>query len=459
MLKAIRFSKEIFKALNAGFVIMTLSWSLVPWQESPPSSQPKVEAQDLKAQLNRIIVRPGSGATMAIPEFSSLTPQSSDQAADAGRMLFNDLDFAGVVNIISKSLYPQAKTNDPTQVDFSVWRQDPIRADYLALGTAMTASNETILEIYLYDVQAGSSLLANRYRGMPDQTRTLAHRIADDIVKLLTGTEGISTSKLAFTSSKSGHREIYIMDYDGYDVRQFTFERSMTLFPNWSPDGKKIAYLSYQGQRPHIEIRSVTDGLPLGSFQFSQGTVSSPVFSPSGDQLAFCSSKDSNSMQLYAADLRTQRIRQLTNTRSIIHTSPRWNPRTGREIAFISNQSGSPQIYIIDADGGNPHRLLTLGGMADSPAWSPDGRYIAFAWQPPEASRYDIFIMDIATQQIVQLTNGPGNNESPAWSPDGRHLAFQSNRTGRFEVYIMHIDGTSVRQVTGSGGTSPAWWR
>lgn len=396
---------------------------------------------------------------MAIPDFLPLNPSSQAQAALLHQVLFDDLEFAGVIHILSKSLYPSPLPANPLQVNLSPWREDPVRADYLVLGTALAGSEQLLAELVLYDVQAGRRLLSNAYRDTLQNVRALAHRMADDVVKLLSGVEGIASSKIAYVSHQSGHREIFIMDYDGHQPRQFTFDRSMALFPHWSPDGKKIAYVSYKGDWPHIQIRSVSDGLPLGSFRFSTGTTSSPVFSPDGQQLAFCSSKDSNSMQLYVADLRTKQVRQLTNARSVIHTSPRWNPRTGREIAFISDQSGTPQIYIIDAEGGEPRRLLTLGGSADSPAWSHDGRYLAFSWRPPEASRYDIFVMDIATRQLVQLTNGPGSNESPSWSPDDRHLAFQSNRTGRFEIYLIHVDGTGVKQVTTTGGTSPAWSR
>jgi TolB protein len=95
--------------------------------------------------------------------------------------------------------------------------------------------------------------------------------------------------------------------------------------------------------------------------------------------------------------------------------------------------------------------------MADSPSWSPNGQYLAFSWKPPGGPNFDIFVIDISTRQVVQLTNGPGSNESPAWAPDGRHLAFQSNRTGRFEVYTMNIDGSEVKQITRGGGSSPAW--
>lgn len=444
-------------ALFTSLLIAALSPIIAPDAVARSGQEPP--AKPLREQLNRIIVRPGRGAVMAIPRFITNDDGAASLAEELRGIIDADLDFARVVNILGQSLYPKTKISDPLHIDFSAWRRPPVQPDYLLVGTTMTNAEHVLVEVFLYDVQAGGRLFSRQYRGTRRTLRSLAHHIADDVVMLLTGTKGIASSKIAFVSRRTGHPEIYIMDYDGWGVRRFTYDRSMAFFPAWSPDGKRIAYVSFKEDRPFIQIRSVIDRLPVRAFRFSSGTPSSPVFSPDGRYLAFSSSKDSNSMQLYIADLQTGRIRQLTRLRSVIHTSPRWNPRTGRELAFISDRSGTPQIYVIDTESGTTRRLLTEGGAADSPAWSPDGRYIAFAWRPPEATKYDIFIMDIASQQIVQLTDGPGSNESPTWSPDGRHLAFQSNRSGRFEIYVMHVDGSGVKQITKAGGTSPAWWR
>jgi TolB protein len=145
----------------------------------------------------------------------------------------------------------------------------------------------------------------------------------------------------------------------------------------------------------------------------------------------------------------------LTRTRNAVNISPRWNPKTGREIAFISDRGGLPQIYVMDASGGNERPLLNLGGHMDSPAWSPDGRFIAFTWDGGGGG-FNIYLADIASGQVIRLTR-EGRNESPTWSPDGRHIAFQSNRTGRWEIWAMHIDGSEPRQLTRSGGRQPSW--
>jgi len=432
----------------------------VPWVigllVSASSSQ---QPQDLRQQIGKIIVTPGSGPSLAVAEWVPRNEPAVPAATLITQVLAQDLDFARIANIVGKSLHPSNRPARPEQVDFTAWSADPARADYLVFGNVSVIGQELVIEAYLYDVQARNRLYARQYRFPTAQARRAAHQIADEIVKTLTGLDGVATSRIAFVSGQGRHSEIYVMDYDGANVRPFTRDGSTALFPAWSPDGRKIAYVSFMTGIPNIHIRSYPEGIPLPFPTFPQGTTISPVFSPDGRWIAFCSSKDSNSTQLYVASADGSVIRQLTNERGVIHSSPRWNPRTGREIAFISNRSGTPQIYIIDADGANLRRLLDRGGFADSPAWSPDGRFLAFAWRPPQASRFDIFLMDVATRQIVQLTDGPGDNESPAWAPNGRHLAFQSNRTGRFEIYLMHIDGTGVRQITQIGGRSPTWVR
>jgi TolB protein len=161
-------------------------------------------------------------------------------------------------------------------------------------------------------------------------------------------------------------------------------------------------------------------------------------------------------MEIYVANGDGSNAKKLTSTRNAVNISPRWNPKTGREIAFISDRGGSPRIYVIGSDGSDERSLLSMGGHMDSPSWSPDGRFLAFAWDGD--GPFNIYVADVATQQTLKLTR-EGRNENPTWSPDSRHIAFQSNRSGRWEIWAMHVDGSEPRQLTRGGGRAPSWSR
>jgi len=407
-------------------------------------SSAQQSGEDLRKQIGTIIVTPGSGPALAVADFQSRAGGVEQAVATFNEVLWNDLKFAGAATLVGKSLYPKTRLADPTTLQYAEWSQEPTKADYVAFGS-LTGTGEATG--FLYDVKTQQQLLTSRLSG---DARRMAHEFADQILKLLLGVEGIATSKIAYIQG----REVYVMDYDGYGARQFTHDGSIALFPALSPDGRRLAYVSYRSGQPNVVIRG-EDGLIIGSTQF-KATTSSPAISPSG-QIAFSSSKDGDSMEIYVANGDGSGARRLTHTRNAVNISPRWNPKTGREIAFISDRGGSPQIYVMDASGGNERPLLNQGGHMDSPAWSPDGRFIAFTWDGGGGG-FNIYLADVASGQVLRLTR-EGRNESPAWSPDSRHLAFQSNRTGRWEVWAMHIDGSESRQLTRSGGRSPSWSR
>lgn len=410
-------------------------------QPGQPAGQP---GNDLRTQIGTIIVTPGSGPALAVADFQPRATGIGAAITTFNEVLWADLKFAGAANLVGKSLYPKTLLADPASLQAQEWANEPTKADYVAFGNLTGAGSGVG---FLYDVKTQQQLLSASLSGDP---RSMAHQFADQIVKLLLGIDGIATSKIAFIRN----REVHVMDYDGYNARAFSRDGSIALFPSWSPDGRRLAYVSYRSGFPNVVIRG-EDGLILGSTRF-RATTTSPSLSPSG-QIAFSSSKDGGSMEIYVANADGSGARRLTNTRRAVNISPRWNPKTGREIAFISDRGGSPQIYVCDASGGNERPLLALGGNMDTPAWSPDGRYIAFTWDGRGGS-YQIYLADVASGQTLRLTS-QGRNESPTWSPDSRHIAFQSNRTGRWEIWAMHIDGSEQRQLTRGGGRSPSWAR
>lgn len=424
--------------------LLTSTTAVVPAGQQPPAPPQTGQPEDLRRQIGTIIVTPGNGPSLAVADFQARNAGLDQPVGVFNTVLWNDVRFSGVANLVGKSLYPRTRLADPASLRFEEWGEDPVKADYLAFGSLIDATNG---QGYLYDVKTRQGVLTAQLSGTE---REMAHQFADQIVKLLTGQDGIAQSKIAYIAN----REVQMMDYDGFGSRSFTRDNSINLFPGFSPDGKRLAYVSYRSGFPNVIVRG-EDGLIIGATRFN-ATTTSPSIGPDG-RIVFSSSKDGNGMDLYLASEDCSGARRLTSTRKSVNISPRWNPRTGQEIAFISDRGGNPQIYLIGADGSNERPFLTLGGQMDSPAWSPDGRFIAFTWDGGGGA-FNIHLADVASGQVLKLTR-EGRNESPTWSPDSRHLAFQSNRTGRWEVWAMHIDGSEQRQLTRNGGRSPTWGR
>lgn len=407
-----------------------------------PAAPPQEE--DFRKQIGTIIVTPGSGPNLAIADFVARSAGLEAATSTFNQVLWADLDFAAVSGLAGKSLYPKTLVPDPASLKFDEWSADPVKADYVAFGN-LQESGGLAADTYLFDVKTKQQIIASRHTGDP---RRMAHEFADEIVKLLTGRDGIATSKIAYVAGDT----IRLADYDGFNQRGFASDGPMRRFPQFSPDGRYLAYVSFKSGVPNIVVRSSDGGL-LGGTNFN-ATTSSPSIGPNGE-LAFSSAiSNDGSMEIYVSNLNGSNVRRLTRTNKAINISPRWNPKTGREIAFISSRGGTPQVYVMDASGANQRPLISRGGQADSPSWSPDGRYIAFAYGG--AGSFQVFVADVASGQLLQLTS-QGRSESPAWSPDSRHIVFQSNRTGRWEIWQTHIDGTGQRQLTRGGGRLPTW--
>ena len=399
---------------------------------------------------------------IAVPDFP---PQSVDQSLVGltkifNQVLWNDLGNAGIFQMVSKSYYPLKTPTEPLEVDFKAWSQDPVSAQMLVFGKTEVINNNLVITGRLFDLgnPVNPGVLAKRYVATMNEvsTREAAHRFANEIIQALGGgVPGINLTRIAFVSNRTGHPEIWVMDYDGFNQRPITSYRSLSTTPRWSPDDTKLAFTSYASGNPEIYLFSleISRRLPFPTYK---GLNTTPAWSPDGKKLAFCSSM-SGDPEIYLCDANGFNLQRLTFSTGV-DISPVWNPKTGNEIAFVSDRSGSPQIYIMSSDGTNLRRLTTLGGDASSPSWSPNGLFMAFHWRVTETGTYDIYVMEIATGRIVQLTHDAGRNEHPSWSPDGRHLVFESTRTGTRQIWTMLANGHDPKQLTTAGNNWNANW-
>jgi TolB protein len=219
-----------------------------------------------------------------------------------------------------------------------------------------------------------------------------------------------------------------------------------------------VAFSELNGNNWQIRMYSLELGRMVSFPRFGGGNYS-PAWSSDGTKIAFSSSMGTGTSEIFIADATGAGARRLTTGKSDV--SPVFNPRTNAQIAFVSGRTGLPQIYVMDADGSNVQRV-TDQGYAVSPSWSPNGLLLAFSWVrkygPGVLGGADIYLMDIASRQIVQLTHDGGRNDFPSWSPDGRHIVFQSTRSGTEQIWSVLADGSHPQQLTQAGhNTQPNW--
>lgn len=418
----------------------------------------------LFSQAPDAIIRPTATPTrLAISDFVSRVSANQETLSALkifNQVLFDDLKFSAFFEIPSKSFYPLKPLRTPQDVVFENWQVPSLDVDYLAFGSLQVDATTTVAEAYLYDVKTMQQVLGKRYR-VTDVSliRRVAHEFADQIVYELSAgaSQGIARTRIAFSSKRGPSKEIYVMDYDGHNAEKVTINGGINKFPEWSPENSLLAFVTMLPNANRWNLLIQEPGAGQSTLSTPASYVSSPAFSPQGALLAYSARSDSSlDSDIFVSSLDGSGRRNLTRHRGI-DTSPTWSP-TGRQIAFISDRSGSPQVWVMDADGSNVRRLVQEGGHCDSPDWSPDGRFILYSWQAPSQWKHDVYLLEIATNQIYQLTYGRGTSESPHWSPDGRHIAFQNTRTGTKQIYIMNVDGENLRMITAYGeNESPSW--
>jgi TolB protein len=415
-------------------------------------------------------IRTGTGLgvekiRLAAPDFKLVTTDTGTQnlAATFNITLGNDLQNAGIFDMVARSFYPLSIPGAPQEVHLADWGSPPPNANMLAFGNLGVQGGYLNVQGWLYDTknQQSPQVLGKQYReqATDENARIIAHRFADEIIfRLGGGVQGIAETKLYFVSARSGSKEIWQMDYDGAGQKQLSHLGSIALSPHVSPDGSRVAFSGVTKDGWQILMYSLELGR-LVNFPHFGGDNYSPAWSSDGQNIAFASSRTGNT-EIYAVNSLGASVHRLTQGKGP-DVSPTWNPKTNAQIAWVSGRTGLPQIYTMASDGTNVGRM-TDEGYAVSPSWSPNGQFLVFAWVrhygPGAPGASDIYIMDVASKQWAQLTHDGGRNDFPSWSPDGRHIVFQSNRTGKVQIWTMLADGSQQRQLTTSGENSQPNW-
>lgn len=433
--------------------------------QDPAQQPPPRQSDEIVLTING---PPGLPPKYAVPDFIALTSDAEtvNAAKTVGQVLWEDLNFEREFYLIPRDTYrtiPAATSLD--QVPLDQWKQ--LGADGLVVGTVRRTPGGVIVQFKLVEVASGRSAMAKEYTGSFKNPRLYAHTMSDDIHMQQRRLRGVARTKLAFTSDRDGDRmkgpvaeraisNIYMSDYDGANQTRVTVTRNIDIAPAWSPDVRSIAYQSYRSNYPDIIVQYLYEVRPYTKPANGSADKANflPAWSPDGAKLAFMSSRDGGNPEIYVVNRDGTGLRRLTDHPEN-DASPTWSP-TGNQIAFTSNRSGSPQIYIMNADGSGVSRI-TSESNCDRPTWSP-APFNEIAYASRTGAGYDIKIFDFQNRGTKTITDGIGSNESPAFSPNGRHVAFTSTRAGKEQIFIIDRDGKNLRQITRTGmNRYPNW--
>ena len=332
-------------------------------------------------------------------------------------------------------------------------------AEYVQSGQVRSDRNGVVLECAVVQQATKKVELSREYQGSAQDMRRVVHKLSDDIVQTLSGQRGIAQTKIAFVWSHNGAKELAVMDYDGYNAHQLTYDRSISVRPRWSPDGRKIVYTSYKNVFPDVFEVDLYTGQRRRLAAYP-GLNSGAVFSPDGLSIALTLSKDGNP-ELYTMNTEGSDLRRLTHTHAA-ESSPTWSP-DGRAIAYVSDESGVPQIWQISKDGGSPLRLTVSPSYNTEPDWSrpPANSDLKpmLAVTSRVGGKFQIGVYESGSGIVSPVVTDGADNMDPSWAPDGRHLVFTKTQHWRPQLYLLDVvTGEQVQLPTVEGGASePAW--
>ena len=392
-----------------------------------------------------------AGIPIAIVPFSIEGGGSASQPAD---VIQTDLGLSGRFELISKDNYISSP-HDLESVQYKDWRL--IKAEALVVGKVINLGNDQYeIRFRLIDVFREKQLAGQKFVISSKKIRKVSHQISDAIYRQLTGKPGAFDTKIAYVEVKgqipNARYLLQVADSDGYDPKIVLESSQPILSPAWSPDGSRLAYVSFEKKRSMVFIQNVWTGERAGVAEY-EGINSAPAWSPDGKKLALTLSKDGNP-EIYIYDLASDQLARLTK-HTAIDTEPAWSP-DGKMIAFTSGRSGAPQIYRVPSIGGAPQRLTFNGVYNAGPDYSPDGESIVVITN--QGNGYKVGLYSRNDRTVRELTRSK-QDESPTFSPNGDMIMYATKKGGQSVLAAVSVDGQIQQTLQFQKGSvrEPAW--
>ena len=402
-----------------------------------------IAARPSQAQL-RVDIS-GVGATqypIAIADFSG-----DAQGSSVGEVIRADLTRSGQFHLANAT---GANLNIDSTIAHDEWRGRG--ADYLAYGSISQAGGQYNISYKLVDTVRKTELDGVAFSGTEKELRRISHQIADRIYEKITGIRGVFSTRIAYVLQTGNTYELQIADADGQNPQVMLRSKHSIISPAWSPDGSRLAYVSFEAGKPVVYVQTLSTGqrTPVANFK---GNNSAPAWSPDGQSLAVVLSRDSIS-QIYTINADGSNLRRVMRS-PMIDTEPQYTA-DGSSLIFTSDRGGSPHIYRVPVSGGEAQRLTYNGSYNISPVLSPDGNNLVYVTRRNGA--FHIALQNMGTGSEQLLTTGP-DDESPSFAPHGMQVLYSSVQGGRSVLAVTSVDGRVRQTLSALNGKvrEPTW--
>lgn len=369
-----------------------------------------------------------------------ITPVVEADLARSG--LFRTVDPGGISPV----------PHEPEQLNYEQWRARG--ADAVVIGSVSKAADGRYdIRFRVMDVTKRTQIAGFVYFAAENQLRLTAHKIADVIYEKLTGEPGVFATRITYVVKRGTRYELHVADADAYGAQSVLSSNEPIISPTWSPDGTRLAYVSFEQKKPVVYVQSLLSGGRQAVAAF-RGSNSAPAWSPDGRQLAVTLTRDGNS-QIYLINADGSGVPRRLTQSTAIDTEANFSP-DGQSILFTSDRGGGPQIYRMPVSGGPAQRVTFDGNYNVSPRHSPDGKSFTFIQR--NGGRFNVAVQDFASRQVQVLTDG-GVDESPSFAPNSRMILYASRVGGRGILAAVSSDGRVKQRFTADSGDvrEPAW--
>jgi len=411
-------------------------------------------AAQLRIEITSGVERP---IPMAIVPFGWQGDPGTSAPFDVSGLVTQDLRNSGRFDPIATRDMVSRPT-EPAQVNFQDWRI--VDVDVLLIGNVRPSGADTYSIVFqLFDVIRAQQLIGFRLEAAGDDLRAAAHRIADMVFEELTGIPGVFSTRIAYVSEERSSPtnrtfRLIVADADGENARTIAESSQPLMSPAWSPDGRRLAYVSFEGNQSAIYVQTLRTGT-RERVSARIGINGAPAFSPDGRMLALALSREEGNLDIYTLDLATQVLRRITES-SAIDTEPAWS-QDGRSIYFTSDRIGSPQVYRVAAEPGNRAERVTYEGTYNTrPRVSPDGTTLAVVHRNQNRDR--IALVDPVSRLTTELSRGQ-LDESPSFAPNGAMIIYATRDGGQGVLAAVSTDGRIHQQIASVAGDvrEPVW--